>query len=130
MSAKEQIADMGEEARRQHAVVEALGRRPRYRRKISARPEKIIRLRDHHPRRKIIEAEKTLDRCWNFDPIGRVSRAAVRNRNDGDDFSALDHLLSGDDGARAVLNPLLCALVMFRCPEVRIADHKTRTWCR
>ena len=127
VSFQNSIANMSEESRRQHAVIEAGWLHARHGLKVGAGPDEIICLVNDNPRRQIVKTEVSFQRSGDLDRVGGIDRTPVRDWHDRYDFPALNELLRGYDGARPIFGSFFTSSPVLGCPEVRIADHKTGT---
>lgn len=118
------VAKMGEETRRQHAVVEATGLRARDGPQIGTGPKKVVGLRHDDPGWEIVEAKMGLQGCRNRHRVERIARWAVRYRYHRDDFVAPDQLTRDDEGAWPCLAAFFRPGLVLPRPEIRIRNYK------
>jgi hypothetical protein len=127
VSLQNTIANVSEEARRQHTVVKAGRFYTRHGVEIRAGPDEIIRLRHDNPRSQIVETKVAFQRGGNLDGVSGFGWARVCNRHNRRRISAFDDLAHGHNRARTIFVAFFGSPAMFARPQVRIANHKTRT---
>jgi hypothetical protein len=127
VSFEKAVANVSEKAWRQHAVIEAPRCCAWHRLKVRARPDEIIRLCHHDPRRQIVEAKVTLQGGGYFHRVGGIDWTRVRDRNHRDHLFALNNALHGDNDTGPILISLLNAAEVLSRPKIGIANYQTRT---